>query len=243
MHFRLPRPLHGWRAFAGEVSIIVLGVLIALGLEQAVEQVHDRANAAQARANIRDEIRNDMGTIMLREASEPCIRERLGEIAAFLEATAKGGHPAPLSWIGAPYAPLVYHTRFQAAQSAGKYFLLPDDEQQEYSGYYLDFDDFNEADTREWYDWAQLRTLAGHAGPLSDADHARLQHALQDARASDAFIRIDTAHLLDRARGDKLKPLIPRDDPYQVASVCLRSDTPYTEGVAKASMPGRPFPD
>src|SRR3954463_6957361 len=65
MHFRLPRPLHGWRAFAGEVSIIVLGVLIALGLEQAVEQVHDRANAEQARANIRDEIRNDMGTIML----------------------------------------------------------------------------------------------------------------------------------------------------------------------------------
>ena len=30
MHIHLPKPLHGWRAFVGEVSIIVLGVLIAL---------------------------------------------------------------------------------------------------------------------------------------------------------------------------------------------------------------------
>ena len=37
MHFHLPKPLHGWRAFAGEVGIIVLGVLIALGADQAVE--------------------------------------------------------------------------------------------------------------------------------------------------------------------------------------------------------------
>jgi len=30
MHFRLPKPLHGWREFAGEVGTIVIGVLIAL---------------------------------------------------------------------------------------------------------------------------------------------------------------------------------------------------------------------
>ena len=37
MHFHLPKPLHGWRAFTGEVGIIVIGVLIALGAEQIVE--------------------------------------------------------------------------------------------------------------------------------------------------------------------------------------------------------------
>lgn len=42
MHFHLPKPLHGWRVFAGEVGIIVLGVLIALGAEQAVEAAHHR---------------------------------------------------------------------------------------------------------------------------------------------------------------------------------------------------------
>ena len=34
MHFHLPKPLHGWREFLGEVGIIVIGVLIALGAEQ-----------------------------------------------------------------------------------------------------------------------------------------------------------------------------------------------------------------
>ena len=37
MHVHLPKPLHGWRAFVGEVGIIVIGVLIALAAEQVAE--------------------------------------------------------------------------------------------------------------------------------------------------------------------------------------------------------------
>lgn len=37
-HFHIPRPLHGWREFVGEVGIIVLGVLIALGFEQVASR-------------------------------------------------------------------------------------------------------------------------------------------------------------------------------------------------------------
>jgi hypothetical protein len=43
MHFHLPKPLHGWREFVGEVGIIVIGILIALGAEQVVETVHHRS--------------------------------------------------------------------------------------------------------------------------------------------------------------------------------------------------------
>jgi hypothetical protein len=43
MHFHLPKPLHGWREFGGEVGIIVLGVLIALGAEQIVESLFQKA--------------------------------------------------------------------------------------------------------------------------------------------------------------------------------------------------------
>ena len=50
MHFHLPKPLHGWREFAGEVGIIVLGVLIALGFEQVVEDVHWRGEVREAKA-------------------------------------------------------------------------------------------------------------------------------------------------------------------------------------------------
>lgn len=39
MHFHLPQPLHGWREFAGKVGVTVLGLLIAIGLEQTVESI------------------------------------------------------------------------------------------------------------------------------------------------------------------------------------------------------------
>jgi hypothetical protein len=50
MHFLLPKPLHGWRSFLGEVGIIVLGVLIALGAGQSVEswQLHKKIERAEA---------------------------------------------------------------------------------------------------------------------------------------------------------------------------------------------------
>jgi hypothetical protein len=35
MHIHKPKPLHGIREFLSEIGVIVVGVLIALGLEQA----------------------------------------------------------------------------------------------------------------------------------------------------------------------------------------------------------------
>jgi hypothetical protein len=52
MHFHLPKPLHGWREFVGEVGISVLGVLIALGAEQVIETVHGNAEVRQFRGAV-----------------------------------------------------------------------------------------------------------------------------------------------------------------------------------------------
>jgi type IV secretory pathway VirB2 component (pilin) len=49
MQVHLPEPLHGWREFAGEVGIIVLGVLIALAAQQIVEAIHGNAQAREFR--------------------------------------------------------------------------------------------------------------------------------------------------------------------------------------------------
>jgi hypothetical protein len=43
MHIHLPKPLHGWREFVGEVGVVVIGILIALGGEQLVESLHHRS--------------------------------------------------------------------------------------------------------------------------------------------------------------------------------------------------------
>ena len=59
MHFHLPKPLHGWRELAGEVGIIVLGVLIALAFEQLVDDWQWHKKVAIVRRSLMGELAND----------------------------------------------------------------------------------------------------------------------------------------------------------------------------------------
>ncbi|MGN6848452.1 MAG: hypothetical protein ACTHJK_03080 [Sphingomicrobium sp.] len=61
MRVHVPKPLHGWRAFAGEVGIIVLGVLIALAAGQLVEAWQWRGKVSRAEAAMRLELAEDDG--------------------------------------------------------------------------------------------------------------------------------------------------------------------------------------
>jgi len=57
MDIHKPKPIHSWREFATEIGVIVIGILIALGLEQAVESWHERSQAEEAREAIQTELR------------------------------------------------------------------------------------------------------------------------------------------------------------------------------------------
>jgi hypothetical protein len=77
MHFHLPKPLHGWREFAGEVGIIVLGVLIALSAEQAVEWFHWQARVGEAEAAIGRDLALTSDVASERIAVARCSDDRL----------------------------------------------------------------------------------------------------------------------------------------------------------------------
>ena len=61
MHFRLPKPLHGWREFIHEITIVVLGVLIALGANQMVENWAWSNKVRHAETAMRLELAEDDG--------------------------------------------------------------------------------------------------------------------------------------------------------------------------------------
>jgi len=90
MHFHLPKPLHGWREFAGEVGIIVLGVLIALAAEQVVETIHMRSETDAVRASMRDELRNDRGRWEVTHAQYPCLIKWLDELQNWTKSAPAG---------------------------------------------------------------------------------------------------------------------------------------------------------
>lgn len=90
MHFHLPKPLHGWREFVGEVGIIVIGVLIALAAEQLVETIHDHQAATHASAAIKWELARQRLDALERLAVQPCLTGQLNRLSAKLAAF-KGG--------------------------------------------------------------------------------------------------------------------------------------------------------
>jgi hypothetical protein len=86
MHFHLPTPLHGWRAFVGEVAIIVLGVLIALAAEQAVQSIEWRQKVDAAVADMDNELGSGDGPEAYeRVALHDCVATHLDELRASIE--------------------------------------------------------------------------------------------------------------------------------------------------------------
>lgn len=80
MHLQLPKPLHGWRAFAGEVGIIVIGVLLALGAQQLVEDIQWRQKIAVVRQSLMQELGNDRGRWETNMASAPCLLDEVAKV-------------------------------------------------------------------------------------------------------------------------------------------------------------------
>lgn len=95
MHFHLPRPLHGWREFAGEVGIIVVGVLIALAGEQLVESLHWRAEVRDAKAALSQDMAQTNRVFAYRVAAHDCVARRLDRIGEIIEQSAQ--HKGPPS--------------------------------------------------------------------------------------------------------------------------------------------------
>jgi hypothetical protein len=102
MHVQLPKPLHGWREFAGEVGIIVLGVLIALGAEQLIQTIHSQREVAQFRSAVDLELATTLAAYRYRVDQEPCVKRRLGELRRWLDASRAGTTLAPAGEIGRP---------------------------------------------------------------------------------------------------------------------------------------------
>ena len=100
MHFRLPKPLHGWREFAGEVGIIVLGVLLALGAEQVVESVQWASKARAAKFELHQQIVLAWVFGQEREALRQCVDQYLTGLAKDVVSSPPLWRPIPMQYCG-----------------------------------------------------------------------------------------------------------------------------------------------
>ena len=229
MHFHLPKPLHGWREFAGEVGIIVLGVLIALAFEQAVETLREHRAAAQARANVREEIATDLAFLRSREETDNCISRRLDQVGTLIKASQRSGFRAP-AWVGRPRVWPMIEAKWHAATSAGRATLLSSTEQAQYGEIYHSLELIQQMELAEQTSWAHLRALEGMVAVPADAV-TPLTFALTEARLDAWEIRDYVVRSEDLARQLGIKPI--KTEYIGSVSVCLPVDTPRNAALAR----------
>lgn len=161
MHVHLPKPLHGWRAFAGEVGIIVLGVLIALAFGQLLQSFDDRLNAERAREAIRAEVRENLYWLQVRADYEPCIESMLGKLDGVLAQVRKGQPTPRLTDVALPVHSKMTSLRWDANAQAGRASLFSGDEQRNLGDMYFTTEEFRASQEEEETVWAKLGFLDG----------------------------------------------------------------------------------
>ena len=228
MHVQLPKPLHGWREFAGEVGIIVLGVLIALGAQQLAENVQKQSETADARRAVRGELEANMARLGSRAAQKHCVENRMEEIQGLLDKATKNPSITTPGWIGRPQYWSMQTVRWGAVSQGGRAALLPADELADYGALYSWMANINEVMSKEQADWARLRTLE-HMSSLSPQMIFDLNATLQDARYSNWRIRRWLMQMEPTEAKLKLRT-IPNVLPA-TQSACIPMATPRTDAL------------
>jgi len=197
MLLKFPKPKHGWRDFWGEVGIIVLGVLIALGAQQLVEAIQWKREVAGFRAAIREEIENDLHSYPYRAKQEACMHARLDELQQWLEGWREGRGVKLTGPIGMPASRVIRKNIWDSTDPA-TLAHVPRAERAEYSALYSEFmnNEVHRLDERDA--WMELASFEG-ADLLDHQDQIRLQGLIARARLRDERIQSNFKRFLRRA--------------------------------------------
>jgi hypothetical protein len=230
------RPAKGWRAFAGEVGVIVLGVLIALAAQQAAESVNERREAADARAVVVGEIEESLTILKLRQSVQPCIDKRLQDVRAIVDQWGRTGSFTTPRWIG--QAPWFVSTsvRLEAAQSAGRLALLPSQEQYRIGLVSSTLRNFREIQVAEMDAWAKLRMLQSGADALSASDRTAIRLALQEASLLNYRARVAAGNAIPFAASYGWRPN-PRNLKVMMARAWKNGRFPGSPGEVTCGAP------
>ena len=198
MDVDFPGPANGPRQILGEVGIIVVGVLIALGAEQAVQAFHWRGQVAAFRSAVDYELGRNLGTYEVSMKQRPCVTRRLAELERLLADSRAGRTHRLAHSIGRPW-------------SVSQYFSAWDNKGTEVTGqlplkvriaYGELYDEFRNVDTVRLHEREVWRSLTqfDQPEPLDHADRMRLRELLSRARQLDDSTRGNFVYVTNLAR-------------------------------------------
>jgi len=218
MHIHMPKALHSLREAMGEIAIVVVGIVIAIALEQGVEQLHWASEVGKARASLHSEMAHDNRSFAFRVAAEPCIGRRLDELEQVIEASARHEPVPHLGRLIPDIGNALDDNIWQDHRAAQTLTHFKDDELDGLGAYYMQVGSIRGFIGEEVQAWGVLRVLQGDPARLGPADIAGLRVAIQHARFDNFIIAGIAKDQLDAARslGAPVRPA----DAARVAEVC-----------------------
>ena len=205
MHLHLPKPLHGWREFLGEVGIIVLGVLIALAAQQLVEAAHGRSEVRSFRMSVDHELGRNLGIFQQVMVQRSCASRRLADLERFLADSVAGRQDRIVRPIGRPFVQTGY---FSVWDNKGGDVVdnLSLNLRLQYGEIYDEFRNNEAIHLSERDVWRSLSQFQ-QPEPLDHADRMRLRELLTRAEQFNASTRPNYEYILTLARPLGIKPI------------------------------------
>lgn len=169
MLIKVPSPLHGWRVFAGEVGVIVLGVLIALALGEVADGWRWDVHSRQSIASLQTEQARNAGVFEERTLVQPCIERRLEEVAAILHGARRTRKLPEVGKIGSSHIRPIHRVAWDLAVDSGAIPHFRPEESKRWAWLYSQSSNYYGTLAQEKEHWALLSRLEGAAGALSDS--------------------------------------------------------------------------
>jgi hypothetical protein len=233
MDIHKPKPVHNWREFLSEISVVVCGILIALALEQGLEALRESHVEDQSRRDVRAEAAVNLALMKDRAEEAPCVTRRLDQIEAILQPTGAGAaEPKPI-WVGRPVDVPTFVERWRSVTSSGRTALFSPLEQKALDNLFAIFGEFREEELREQAAWTELKLLERWNAPLDPGARRALLNAAETARHEDFEIRRSIFYGVGLAQGLDISP-----DPIYGGvkgaphAVCIPMETPIDQARA-----------
>ncbi len=218
MHVHLPKPLHGWRAFVGEVGIIVIGVLIALGAEQVVQAIHWNNQVANSRITLDEEMAHTNRAFAFRVAAHDCIAARLSKLEAIVERAAKHDPLPPVPEVIPDIGNALSNNAWETSRAAQTLTHFSREPLRLYGEYYMQVDNVQAFMGQEVGDWGIIKVLQGNPDRLGPTDISGLRVAIKHALFENDIIADIASEELGVSR--KLNVEVPPADRERLAEIC-----------------------
>ena len=200
MSLKMPKPLHGWRAFAGEVGIVLLGVILALAFGGAAQAWQWRREVGTARDAIHREMAFDLAVAADRLRIAKCVELHLADAEQRIEAVAESGKtPAGNVNMESPGRILLVGD-YDAQVAAQNLVHFPARELSALGLFYDQVRFMREWDGAEDQAWNELALLAVGNSKLGPLDVALLRRDLQSAKNYEELTVINSRRQIERGR-------------------------------------------